>query len=145
MAEEFDRTEMLNMTVEVVSSYVANNPVPAEGLQTLLRSTYFTLNELGTAEVVKEEEKPKPAVSVRSSVKSDHITCLVCGKRQKTLKRHLRSAHDMSPEDYRQTFNLPADYPMVAPEYAAERSEMAKRIGLGSKGRAGRGRRRKAG
>lgn len=128
-----DQAETLALTADIVSAFVSNNSVPAEQLQELLQNTFKTLNGLGTT--VKEEEvQQKPAVAVKKSITDDYLICLEDGKKLKMLKRYLRTQYNLSPEDYRRKWNLPADYPMVAPNYAKRRSEFAKQIGLGTQG-----------
>lgn len=132
-------TDLLEMTTEIVASYVSGNVVSAENLSDLIRSVHRSLSSLGTAiEIEKPAEKPKAAVTIAKSITDDYIVCLEDGKRLKMLKRYLRSKYDLSPDDYRKRWNLPADYPMVAPNYAKRRSEFAKQIGLG-RGVRGRG------
>lgn len=122
---------LLRMTSEIVSSFVANNPVTTESLPDVIRSVYRTVASLsGTAEV-KADDRPRPAVPVSRSVTTDYIVCLEDGRKLKMLKRYLRSRYDMSPDEYRKRWGLPADYPMVAPAYTERRSEFAKKIGLG--------------
>jgi predicted transcriptional regulator len=125
-----DKAELLALTSEIVSSHVSNNPVPTADLPALINSVYETLEAL-TVEAVEEVEELKPAVSVKKSVSDDAIVCLDCGKSMKMLKRHLSTEHGLTPEDYRARWNLSADYPMVAPNYAATRQALAKKIGLG--------------
>ncbi|MEW9854136.1 MucR family transcriptional regulator [Novosphingobium sp. M1R2S20] len=140
---ETDTNEMLiTLTSDIVSAHVSNNSVPLEDLPSLITNVYSALSGLGSAEPV-QEEKPEPAVSIRASVKPDYIVCLEDGKKLKMLKRHLMTHYNMTPEEYRQRWNLPADYPMVAPNYAEKRRELAKKIGLGRKPNARRGRRAK--
>ena len=135
MSEEIntnDKNDMLRMAVDIVSAYVANNAVPAAQVPDVINTVYNSLTALkveggGTA------EPAKPAISVRRSVTPEFIVCLEDGKRLKMLKRHLRAAYDMSPEEYRVKWSLPVDYPMVAPNYSAQRSIFAKKIGLGRK------------
>lgn len=130
--------ELLRMTSEIVASFVSNNAVSAENLPDVIRSVYRTVSSLsGTAEA-RSDEKLKPAVPVSKSVGTDYIICLEDGRKLKMLKRYLRSRYDMSPDDYRRRWNLPADYPMVAPAYTERRSEFAKKIGLGRGVRKGR-------
>ena len=124
-------TGMTEKTAEVVSAYVSNNPVPASGLPELIASVHSALAGLSTK--VAEEDKPEPAINPKRSVKPDQIICLECGKGFKSLKRHIGTFHDLTPEDYRAKWNLLADYPMVAPEYAEQRSTLAKSMGLGRK------------
>lgn len=123
--------ESLRLTTEIVASYLAGNRIPQEQLPDLIRSIHRTIQGLASAEDPRLAERPKPAVQVNKSVHNDFIICLEDGKRLTMLKRYLRSTYNMSPEDYRKRWGLPADYPMVAPAYAAQRSDHAKRIGLG--------------
>ena len=128
-----DKSETLHLTTDIVSAFVSNNSVPAEQLQDLLQSTFATLSGLsGHSEA--EQSNQKPAVPVKKSITDDYLICLEDGKKLKMLKRYLRTQYDLSPEDYRRKWGLPADYPMVAPNYAKRRSEFAKQIGLGTQG-----------
>ncbi len=135
MAEEVAKSEqgdVLRMAVDIVSAYVANNTVPAGQVPEVINTVYNSLTTLdGGANATAAPAKP--AISVRRSVTPEYIVCLEDGKKLKMLKRHLRAAYDMSPEEYRTKWGLPADYPMVAPNYAAQRSAFAKKIGLGRK------------
>ena len=124
--------ELLTLTTEIVSSHVANNTVAVSDLPNLIGNVFNTLSGLGSAPVV-EAPKQEPAVSVRSSIKPDYIVCLEDGKKLKMLKRHLMTHYSMTPDQYRAKWNLAADYPMVAPNYAAQRRTLAKKIGLGTK------------
>jgi len=139
---EIDMNEtLITLTSDIVAAHVSNNNVEVDDVPSLISNVYTALSGLGdTAE--PEEERPDPAVSVRSSVKKDHIVCLDCGKKMKMLKRHLSTEHDMSPEEYRQRWDLSSDYPMVAPAYAETRRDLAKKIGLGRKPGQKRGRRK---
>ena len=129
-----ENEELLHMTTEVVSSYLSNNAVAAENVPDLIKTVHATMVEIsGKAEV--EEPKAKPAVAISRSVHDDYIVCLEDGKKLKMLKRYLRSQYDMSPDDYRRKWNLPSDYPMVAPAYSRKRSQFAKDIGLGRGGK----------
>lgn len=121
---------LITLTSDIVAAHVSNNDVAVADLPGLITNVYAALANLGETPVV-EEAKPQPAVAVRNSVKPDYIVCLEDGKKLKMLKRYLRSRYDMSPEDYRRRWGLPPDYPMVAPAYAARRSDFAKQIGLG--------------
>lgn len=123
---------LLDHVADIVSAHVSNNSVSANDLPGLIQSVYASLAALGQAPEPLEE-KLTPAVSVRASVKPDAVTCLDCGAKMKMLKRHLGTDHSMTPAEYRTRWNLPADYPMVAPEYAAKRRELAVKIGLGRK------------
>jgi predicted transcriptional regulator len=143
MSEQGDTAEMLvTLTADIVAAHVSNNSVAISDLSLLINNVHAALASLGAEE--KMEEKPVPAVSVRSSIKPDHIVCLEDGKKLKMLRRHLMTHYGMTPDDYRTKWGLPGDYPMVAPEYAEKRRVLAKQIGLGTKGRGG-GRKKKAG
>lgn len=122
----------LEMTVEIVSSYVANNALQSSELPNLIKSIHSTLTSL-TGPAPEPEDKPEPAVSVNKSVTPEYLICLEDGAKLKMLKRYLRTRFDMTPEEYRAKWGLPADYPMVAPNYAKLRSKHAKQIGLGKK------------
>jgi predicted transcriptional regulator len=123
--------ELLRLSADVVSAYLAQNSLQPAAIPDLIRSVHQTLSNLGVEPEVKTFEKQKPAVPISRSIQDDHIVCLEDGKKLKMLKRYLRSKYDLSPEDYRRKWNLPPDYPMVAPAYAARRSDFAKQIGLG--------------
>jgi predicted transcriptional regulator len=141
---ETDMNEtLITLTSDIVAAHVSNNNVPLDDLPSLITNVYGALAGLGGVEPVKEE-KPEPAVSVRASVKPDYIVCLEDGKKLKMLKRHLMTHYNMTPDEYRARWNLPADYPMVAPNYAEKRRELAKKIGLGRKPNVRRGRKAKA-
>ncbi|HEU4820176.1 MAG TPA: MucR family transcriptional regulator [Qipengyuania sp.] len=140
---EYDRNEtLITLTSEIVAAHVSNNSVSSGEVATLISSVYSALSGLGN-EAAAAAPAPEPAVSIRASVKRDHLTCLDCGKKMKMLRRHLSSEHDMSPADYREKWGLSADYPMVAPEYAETRRDLAVKIGLGRKPGQRRGRRKK--
>jgi len=119
------------MTTDIVASFVANNKVSAEELTDLIRSVHRALASLNQGDQERAQDRPKPAAPINKSVHNDFIVCLEDGKKLKMLKRYLRSTYGLSPDEYRKRWGLPADYPMVAPAYAARRSEFAKRIGLG--------------
>ncbi|MCW9035506.1 MAG: MucR family transcriptional regulator [Rhodospirillales bacterium] len=136
MTDQVNKGELLELTTEVVAAHVANNTVTLTDLPQLIRDVYNTLSGLGT--VSPTPERPQPAVSIRKSVTPDYIVCLEDGKKLKMLKRHLKTAYNMSPDEYRERWGLAADYPMVAPNYAAHRSNLAKKIGLGTKSRKNR-------
>ncbi|MBL4537040.1 MucR family transcriptional regulator [Oceanicaulis alexandrii] len=125
-----DNEELMRMTTDIIASFLSHNSVPAESVPDMIKSVYATMKEI-SGEPAKPEPKAKPAVPVSRSVSDDYIVCLEDGKKLKMLKRYLRSQYDMSPEDYRRKWGLPADYPMVAPNYSKRRSEFAKEIGLG--------------
>jgi predicted transcriptional regulator len=133
MTEQSNQNELLALTTQIVAAHVANNTVAVTDLPQLIHEVFRTLASVGTAPVVLE--RPQPAVPVKKSVTPDYIICLEDGKKLKMLKRHLKTAYNMSPEEYRDRWGLAADYPMVAPNYALHRSSLAKKIGLGTKPR----------
>jgi predicted transcriptional regulator len=137
MAEENEQTvasnNLLRMSVEIVSAYVSNNSIAATQVPDVINTVYGALNSINGQTVSENAESQKPAVSIRRSINPDYIVCLEDGKKLKMLKRHLRAAYGMSPDEYRAKWGLPADYPMVAPNYALQRSAFAKQIGLGRK------------
>jgi predicted transcriptional regulator len=132
--------ELLRMTSEVAAAYVSNNNLPSTQLPDVIRTIHESLAALSGAKVAAASEPPTPAVAIKKSITPDYIVCLEDGKKLKMLKRHLRSTYNMTPDEYRHRWGLPADYPMVAPNYAAQRSAFAKKIGLGRNG-GGKGRR----
>lgn len=119
------------MTTDIVASFVGKNEIASQDLGELIRSVHATLVSLAGAAPDRTAERPKPAVPISKSIQDDYIVCLEDGKKLKMLKRYLRSTYGLSPDDYRKRWGLPPDYPMVAPSYAARRSEFAKAIGLG--------------
>ncbi|WP_297390659.1 MucR family transcriptional regulator [Sphingomonas sp.] len=125
---------LITLTADIVAAHVSNNSVAVSDLPVLIQNVHGALTGLGRA-VAEPEVKQEPAVSIRSSVKPDFIVCLEDGKKLKMLKRHLMTHYQMTPEQYRAKWNLPADYPMVAPNYAEQRRTLAKKIGLGTKRR----------
>ncbi len=125
--------EVLKMAVEIVSAYVSNNDVGAAQVPDLINTIYSSLNTLNGSSSINGTESPKPAVSIRRSITPDYIICLEDGKKLKMLKRHLRASYGITPDEYRTKWGLPPDYPMVAPNYAEQRSNFAKKIGLGRK------------
>lgn len=140
---ETDNSEMLiTLTSDIVAAHVSNNTIPVEEVPTLISTVYAALANLG-APAPAAEQRPEPAVSIRGSVKRDHLVCLEDGKKMKMLKRHLMTEHAMTPDDYRQRWGLASDYPMVAPDYAETRRDLAVKIGLGRKPGQKRGRRKK--
>jgi predicted transcriptional regulator len=132
-SKEDSEQDIRRMTAEIVAAFVAANTVQAPQLPELIRSVFTALNSLDSQAELPSAEPLKPAVPIRKSVTRDYIVCLEDGKKLKMLKRHLRTTYDMSPDEYRAKWSLPADYPMVAPAYAERRSEFAKKIGLGRK------------
>ncbi|WP_270939276.1 MucR family transcriptional regulator [Falsiroseomonas oryzae] len=142
MAETSANQELLGLTAEIVSAHVSNNPVSISDLPNLIQEVYRTLSTMGQP-VALPAEKPQPAVPVKKSITPEYLICLEDGRKLKMLKRHLKTAFNLTPDQYRDKWGLPADYPMVAPNYTKHRSSLAKRIGLGTKPRgrpAGRGR-----
>jgi len=131
MADQVNNQELLSLTAEIVSAHVSNNTVAASDIPALIQDVYRTLARVGTQPA--EAERPQPAVPIKRSVTPDYIICLEDGKKLKMLKRHLKTAYNMTPESYRERWGLPPDYPMVAPNYAKHRSSLAKKIGLGTK------------
>lgn len=134
--------ELLKLASEIVAAYVSNNTVPVSDLPSMIKSVHATLGGLAATSLSEPATAHKPAVPIKRSVMPDYIVCLEDGKKLKMLKRYLRSRYGLSPEEYRAKWGLPADYPMVAPDYAAQRSEFAKQIGLGRAAPAHKGRRR---
>ncbi|MFP6717865.1 MAG: MucR family transcriptional regulator [Alphaproteobacteria bacterium] len=124
---------VLQMASEIVSAYVSHNALPAAHIPELIQTVYKSLADMERPQGDAAKEPLKPAVPPRRSITPEHIICLEDGKRLKMLKRHLRTTYNMTPDDYRKKWGLAADYPMVAPNYAAQRSEFAKKIGLGRK------------
>ncbi len=126
-------TAYVELTADIVSAYVGNNAVPANELPALINDVYKALAGAVAGGAEEKKEELKPAVPIRRSVQPDYIICLEDGKKFKSLKRHLRTHYDLSPEEYREKWGLPADYPMVAPNYAKARSALAKKMGLGQR------------
>ncbi len=124
-------SNIIEMVSDIVSAYVAHNPVPVADLPRLIEKVHATLREIDGGGNGEEKPELKPAIAIRRSVTDDHIVCLEDGKKFKSLKRHLRTRYNMSPEQYREKWNLPPDYPMVAPNYAKQRSDLARKMGLG--------------
>jgi predicted transcriptional regulator len=137
MAEAAKQSDVLSLTTEIVAAHVSNNTVTLTDLPGLIQQVYQTLASVGEVPVVAP--RPQPAVSIKKSVTPDYITCLEDGKKLKMLKRHLNTAFNMTPDQYRDRWGLPADYPMVAPNYAKQRSQLARALGLGTKAKRRRG------
>jgi predicted transcriptional regulator len=136
MADNPANANVLGLTAQIVAAHVSNNPVSPDALSSLIQEVYKTLSGVGREP--PEPERPQPAVPVKRSIFQDYIVCLEDGKKLKMLKRHLKTAYNMSPEQYRDRWGLAPDYPMVAPSYARHRSSLAKKIGLGTKPRSAR-------
>jgi predicted transcriptional regulator len=132
-AEKVSRDDILRMAVDVVAAYVSKNPLPAGQIPEVIHTVYSSLSQIDNQTPEVKPEAPRPAVPVKKSVTPDYIVCLEDGKKLKMLKRHLRTTYNMTPDEYRAKWGLPPDYPMVAPNYAAQRSDFAKKIGLGKK------------
>ena len=128
-----DQSQLIELTADIVAAHVSNNNVAVGDVANLVQQVHQALSGLGEAPAEAEPQKKEPVVSVRASVKPDYIVCMECGKKHKTLNRHLQTAHGMSPTEYRKDYGLPDTYPMTAPNYSQQRQEMAKRIGLGRK------------
>ena len=131
MAEALTRQQLLALTTDIVVQYVTSNTINHAQLPELIAQTYRALAAIGAGETAADAEAPKPAVPIRKSVTRDHIVCLEDGRKLTTLKRHLAMAHNMTPDAYRAKWQLPPNYPMVAPDYADQRSALAKASGLG--------------
>jgi len=129
--------DLLALTTEIVAAHVSNNTVALSDLPLLINQVYSSLANIGSVPA-PPAARPQPAVNVKKSVHPDYIVCLEDGKKLKMLKRHLKTAYNMSPDVYRERWGLPPDYPMVAPNYAQQRSRLAKEIGLGTRARRGR-------
>ena len=125
----------IDLTATIVSAYVSNNPTPASDIPALIGQIHAALLRVSTGRTELPLEPAKPAVPVKKSMTADYLVCLEDGKRFKSLKRHLRTQYSMTPEQYREKWGLPADYPMVAPNYAVARSQLAKKMGLGQQRR----------
>jgi predicted transcriptional regulator len=141
--EKISSSELLRMATDVIAAYFGNNTVPSAQIPEVIGTVHESLTKLNGQVMETVGEQLKPAVPIRRSVTPDYIICLEDGKRLKMLKRHLRTTYDMTPEEYRAKWGLPSDYPMVAPNYAKQRSEFAKQIGLGRSAAKRGGRRKK--
>lgn len=130
-----EQSATIEMTADIVSAYVSNNSVAAADLPGLIQNVHVALAQIASGSVEAEPEPREPAVPIRKSISPDFLICLEDGRKFKSLKRHLRTKYNMSPEEYRAKWGLPKDYPMVAPNYAKARSELAKQMGLGQGGR----------
>jgi predicted transcriptional regulator len=133
MVDQINANELLRCTADIVAAHVSRNAVPVEELPSLIQQVFAAMSRSGASATAPE--RPQPAIAVKKSVTPDYIVCLEDGRKLKILKRHLKTAYDMSPEQYRERWGLPPDYPMVAPNYARQRSALAKQIGLGTRPR----------
>lgn len=131
--EDSNRADLVELTAEIISAYVSNNTVVASDLPAIISDVHDALSKASNRIGQTEREELRPAVALKKSVTPDYIVCLEDGKKFKSLKRHLRTHYNLSPEEYREKWNLPHDYPMVAPNYAAARSQLAKQMGLGTR------------
>ena len=135
MADQTQTNELLALTTDIVSSHVSNNSVQGVELPQLIQAVFSALATAGSGGAAGSSPRPQPAVSIKKSVRPDFIICLEDGKKLKMLKRHIKTRYNLTPEEYRERWGLASDYPMVAPNYAKQRSELAKKIGLGTKRR----------
>jgi predicted transcriptional regulator len=135
MSDTSPNSDYIELAAEIVSAYVSNNTVPASDLPALIHNIYNALSGVGATVVEVVPEIQKPATSIKKSITPDYLICLEDGKQFKSLKRHLRTQYGISPEEYREKWGLPSDYPMVAPNYAEARSKLAKEMGLGQQRR----------
>jgi len=135
MAENSGDSSYIELTAQIVSAYVGNNSVPSAEIANLIGQVHAALKRVSGGQIAAAAEPARPAVPVKRSINSDFIVCLEDGKKFKSLRRHLRTQYNMTPEQYREKWGLPADYPMVAPNYAAARSQLAKQMGLGQQRR----------
>lgn len=131
--EDANQNALVELTAKIVSAYVSNNTVVASELPQLINETHTALTRASNGGAQQEREELRPKVPIKKSVMADHIICLEDGKKFKSLKRHLRTHYNLSPEEYREKWGLPHDYPMVAPNYARARSDLAKKMGLGTR------------
>lgn len=134
MSDSSNANELLGLTTDIVASHVSNNTVAIGDLPQLIQQVYSALANVSVT-AAAAAARPQPAVAIKKSISPDYLICLEDGKKLKMLKRHLKTRYNMTPEEYRERWGLPADYPMVAPRYAQQRSDLAKKIGLGTKRR----------
>ncbi|MDE0779781.1 MAG: MucR family transcriptional regulator [Alphaproteobacteria bacterium] len=133
MTEHVSSSDLLKLTADIVAAHVLNNKLPAADLSQLIAQVHASLSDTGN--LASSQSRPSPAVPIKKSVTADFIICLEDGKKLKMLKRHLKTSYDLTPEQYRERWGLPSGYPMVAPNYAKKRSQLAKKIGLGKRGK----------
>jgi predicted transcriptional regulator len=131
--DDTSKSDLIALTADIISAYVSNNPTTRDDLPSLIVEVHDALSKASNRLAAPEREELRPAVALKKSVTPDYIICLEDGKKFKSLKRHLRTHYNLSPEEYREKWNLPHDYPMVAPNYAAARSSLAKQMGLGTR------------
>jgi predicted transcriptional regulator len=135
MSDTMSSNNYIELAADIVSAYVSNNSVPASDLPSLINEVHSALLRVTSGHPIAPPETPKPAVPTKKSITNDYIICLEDGRKFKSLKRHLRTQYNMSPDEYREKWGLPPDYPMVAPNYAKARSNLAKQMGLGQQRR----------
>ena len=135
MTETMDQDNLIDLTADIVSAYVSNNAINSADLPALIKDTHAALRDSSSGPAEPEPEPLKPAVPIKKSITPDYLICLEDGKQFKSLKRHIRTHYDLTPEEYREKWGLAHDYPMVAPNYAKARSRLAKKMGLGQKRR----------
>ena len=128
-----ENNDIITLTADIVSSYVANNAIQSDGIPALIASVHTALVDAEAGKNQPAKQEYEPVISAKASIKPDHLVCLACGAKQKAMKRHIRTSHGLSPAEYRDRYNLPGDYPMVSAEYRVRRSALAKKIGLGRK------------
>ena len=138
MTDHPGESAYIELTAKIVSAYLGNNSVPSGEIANLISQVHAALKRVSGTQIAVASEAAKPAVSIKRSISSDYIVCLEDGKKFKSLKRHLRIRYNMTPEQYREKWGLPSDYPMVAPNYAATRSQLARQMGLGQQRRSGK-------
>ena len=135
MSESSSSNSFIELAADIVSAYVSNNSVPANDLPSLISDVHAALLRVTSGQISPSAEAPKPAVPAKKSITREYLVCLEDGRKFKSLKRHLRTQYNMSPDEYREKWGLPPDYPMVAPDYAKARSNLAKQMGLGQQRR----------
>ncbi len=131
MSDKIEKMELLALTTDIVTSHLSRNTLETAEISSLIREVYSTLSNVGTSEPIND--RPQPAIAIRKSIQPDYLVCLEDGRKLKMLKRHLKTAYNMTPEEYKQRWGLPSDYPMTAPNYTNQRRNLAKKIGLGTR------------
>ncbi len=131
MSDKIEKMELLALTTDIVTSHLSRNTLETAEISSLIREVYSTLSNVGTSEPIND--RPQPAIAIRKSIQPDYLVCLEDGRKLKMLKRHLKTAYNMTPEEYKQRWGLPSDYPMTAPNYTNQRRTLAKKIGLGTR------------
>jgi len=131
VSDKIEKMELLALTTDIVTSHLSRNTLETAEISSLIREVYSTLSNVGTSEPIND--RPQPAIAIRKSIQPDYLVCLEDGRKLKMLKRHLKTAYNMTPEEYKQRWGLPSDYPMTAPNYTNQRRNLAKKIGLGTR------------